>query len=298
MVCLLYCADELVSLFSFYLILRYVFKETPKQGKLRIVLCAVFTAAVSAAGFLLLPGRTEYALDLLDFSATLIALASVFVLFRKPRFWRGFAVLFIYYGAIDTLWSFVASFFDVGHVHECLFSLILTAAVCLAVYKGSNHKDLNVMAGAFSEIPVWLLISLFLFEVTNYYQEFGSNETGYKLLRVTSSCLVFLSVLYLVFRVFRLVHTQNDILTKLNDQLILADEQKKSDEALRRFRHDVKNHAVIMNAMLEQGDFEGAKSFFASLSPELLQSVPRFSTGNSVVDSMLNAQAAAARPRI
>ncbi len=295
MTCFLYCINDLVSLFSFYLILRYIFKEIPYMGKWRMIFCAVLSTAISVTGYLLLPGKTEYAFDMLDFAATVIALISVLLLFRKPRFWRSFAVLFIYYATIDTLWSFIASFFDVGIVQESIFSLIVTIAVSVAVLKGSNHKDLNVVAGAFREIPVWLLISLFLFELTNYYQEFGTSDLAYKILYVTSSCLIFLSILYLVFRVFRLVYTQNSILRQLNEQLIQADEQKKSDESLRQFRHDIKNHAVIINSLLEQGDYEGAKSYFSSLSPDMASNVQRFSTGNSVVDSLLNIKAAAAR---
>ena len=122
------------------------------------------------------------------------------------------------------------------------------------------------MAGAFHEIPVWLLISLFLFELTNYYKEFGVSEAWYNFLYVVSSCLVFLSILYLAFRVFRLVYAQNDILRRLNEQLLYEDERERSDESLRRFRHDFKNHAIVIGAMLEQGDVSGARRYFAELS--------------------------------
>ncbi len=295
MVCALYCTADLISLLSFYLILRYVFKENPHKKLWRPVMCGVLSATVSITGYLLLPSRTEYAYDILDFAATIIGLLSILILFKRPRFWRGFAVLFIYYATVDTLWSFIASFFNVNIVYEAGFNLLMTAAVSVAVFKYSDHKDLNVVAGALREVPVWLLVSLFLFELTNYYQEFGTSELAYKILYVTSSCLIFLSILYLVFRIFRLVYTQNDIMRQLNEQLIQADEQKKSDETLRRFRHDIKNHTIVLNAMLEQGNYEGARSYFKSFSYELIASLSQFTTGNSVVDSLLNVRAASAK---
>ena len=291
MVCALFCVESLVSLLSFYLILRYIFKESPRTEKWRQVLCAVSSILADATGFLLLPLRTEYAFELLDFIATVIALFSIPLLFRKPRFWRGFAVLFLYYATIDTLWSFLATFFKTGILQESIFHLILTGAVCIAVYKGTNHKDLNIMAGAFHEIPVWLLVSLFLFELTNYYKEFGISETWYNLLYVISSCLVFLSILYLVFRVFRLVYTQNAIMRQLNDQLIQESNRIDSDERLRRFRHDLRNHTTVINAMLEQGEYDNAKQYFNSLTTDLYSPTTKYSTGNTVVDSLLNVQA-------
>ncbi|MBQ7639329.1 MAG: hypothetical protein IJS90_10555, partial [Clostridia bacterium] len=253
MVCALYCLTDLVSLLSYYMILRYVFKEVPHTNPVRYAVCAALSVAVSVSGYLLLVPKTESAFELLDFFATVTALISLVVLFKKPRFWRGFGVLFLYYATIDTLWSFCASFFDAKIVHELIFNLIVTFAVCTAVYKGADHKDLNVMAGVFHEVPVWLLISLFLFELTSYYKEFGASKTWYDFLYAVSSCLVFLSILYLAFKVFRLVHTQNDIMQKLNEQLLYESQREQSDESLRRFRHDFKNHTIVLNAMLEQG---------------------------------------------
>lgn len=292
MVCALYCIENLVSLLSFFLILNIIFKEQPRTEKWRPVLCAAISIAASVSGFILLPSKSDYAFELLDFIATVIALISIPLLFRQPRFWRGFAVLFLYYATIDTLWSFLATFFEAGILQESIFNFIVTSAVCITVYKCSDHKDLNIMAGAFHEIPVWLLISLFLFELTNYYKEFGVSETWYNFLYVTSSCLVFLSILYLVFRVFRLVYTQNDILQKLNAQLVYETQREQSDESLRRFRHDFKNHSIVVNAMLEQGDTDGAKRYFSGISSDISQTLPMFSTGNSIVNSLLHIKSA------
>lgn len=288
MTCALFCIKDLTSLLSFWLILCYIFKETPKSGKWRIAVCAILTVLTSVPGFLFLPARSEYAYELLDFIATVIALISIPLLFRKPRFWRAFAVLFIYFATIDTLWSFLVTFFEAGILQESIFNFILTGAVSIAVYKGANHNELNVMAGAFNEIPVWLLISLFLFELTSYYKEFGASTTWYNFFYVVSSCLIFISILYLVFRVFRLVYTQNSILKQLNEQLIHEKDRMRSDEELRQFRHDFKNHTTVINSMLEQGDFEGAKGYFNSLTGELSSHSMSYSTGNSVVDSLLN----------
>lgn len=292
MVCALYALQELSSLLSFYLLLRVVFREVPRPGPARPVLVAAVSVGVSVAGCLLLP-QTASSFELLAFFSTLIAVFAPPVLFRRPRFWRSLAVLCLYYATIDTLWSFIASFFTVGILHECVFDLILTAGVSLAALR-ANRRDMNAMAGALREIPWWLTFSLFLFELTSYYKEFGLSKTWYNALYVASSILIFLSILYLVFRVFRLVYTQNDILRRLNEQLLGAEAQKNADETLRRFRHDIRNHTVAVNALLEQGDYAGAKRYFADLTREVGGALPRYSTGNAVADSLLNVKAAAA----
>lgn len=292
MICVLYCLKDLLALFSFGMILRYIFKEVPRGEKWRLLLLVGVSAGCSVSGYFLLSPSNEYAYEILDFINTALALASVPFFFRKPRFWRSFAVLFLYYSTIDTLWSFLSTFFHGGILFELIFNLLLSAAVIAVVYKGADHNDLNVMAGAFQEIPVWLLISLFLFELTNYYKEFGASTIWYDFLYLVSSCLVFLSILYLVFRVFRLVYTQKDILQKLNDQLLYESRREQSDESLRRFRHDFKNHTIVLNAMLEQGDTEGAKRYFSGLSSDISKTLPKFSTGNAIVNSLLHIKSA------
>ena len=294
MLCALYCLKDVLALFSYYLILRAVFGEILRKGVWRSAVWACVSVGCSAAGYLFLTPRTPDAFEILDFAATVIALAGLPLLFRKPRFWRSFAILFIYYATADTLWSFVASFFGTRILWECVFDIAISGLVCFAVVRGANHKDLNVLAGAFQEAPVWLLVSLFLFELTSYYKEFGVSRAWYDFLYVISSCLIFISILYLVYRVFRLVYTQNAILKQLNEHLAYESGRMESDEALRRFRHDFRNHAIVLNAMLEQGDYENAKSYFNSVSGEVSGKKKTYSTGNSVVDSLLNIKAVAA----
>ena len=288
MICALYCLKDILALFSYYLILHFVFKEVLQKGVWRSIAYACFSVICSAAGYLLLVQKTEEAFAILDFIATGVALIGLPILFKKPRFWRSFAILFIYYATVDTLWSFLATFAGAEILWECVFDISISALVCFAVIRGANHNDLNVLAGAFQEIPVWLLVSLFLFELTNYYKEFGTNKTGYNILYVLSSSLVFISILYLVFRVFRLVYTQNAILKQLNDRFAYEDQQKASDETVRRFRHDFKNHIIVMNSMLEQGNYEEAKDYINSVSTDVFGTAPKFTTGNPVVDSLLN----------
>ena len=290
----LYSISDLVTIASFIAMIRAVFTEQFRSGKWRFFVCAGVSLACSAAGYLLLTPVTEHAYEILDFIANALAAAAIPFFFRKPRFFRDLAVLFIYYFTIGALWSFLARFFHAEILPELLFHILLGGAVLFFVLRGANHRDVNVIAGAFHQIPVWMVISLLLFELTCYYKEFGVSETWYDALYAVSACLIFLSILYLAFRVFRLVYTQNDILRKLNELLLYETRREQSDEDLRRFRHDFKNHTIVLNALLERGDIDGAKRYFEEIGKDAGGLERRYSTGNTVVNSLLNIKSARA----
>lgn len=285
---------DLIALSSFIFLINRVFQESLRKGKWRFLTLTVLSLLVSIGGYYLLYKDTEEVFALLDFAATVISLASIPFLFRSCRFWRAVAVFFIYYATVDMFWSFLSGAFDASIIAESVFDIILSSVVIIAVFLGTNHKDVNIIAGAFKEIPVWLILSLLLFEWSNYYKEFGISKTWYNIMYAVSASLVFLSILYLVFRIFRLVYTQNAILQKLNEQLVYATQKEKSDETLRSFRHDFKNHSLVLNAMLESGNMTGAKAYLTDLTEEINGAMPKFSTGNEVVNSLLSIKSSAA----
>lgn len=285
---------DLFALTSYIFLIKCVFQESLRKDKWRFFTLAGISLIVSIAGYYLLYKKIEEVFAVLDFAATVLSLAAIPFLFRKCRFWRAVAVFFIYYATVDMFWSFLAGAFDASIIAESVFDIIISTLVIIAVFLGTNHKDVNIIAGAFKEIPVWLILSLLLFEWSSYYREFGISKTWNDIMYAVSASLVFLSILYLVFRIFRLVYMQNMILQKLNDQLVYATQKEKSDEMLRSFRHDFKNHSLVLNAMLESGNMTGAKAYLTGLTGELNGAMPKFSTGNEVVNSLLNIKSSSA----
>ena len=293
----LYCLKDLSELFSFLLLMRVLFRETPYPGKGRALLLIGVSAVCSAAGALLLPPRTEHAYEILDFIANLLAVLAIPLIFRKPRLPRAIFTLFLYFFAIDTLWSFAVSFLPDAVAAEAAFDIAVSAAVSAALYAAKRSERAGLLAGALQQISLLPGLSLLLFELTCYYREFGASRAWFNAFFMLSACLMFGSVGLLLYRVYRLSAVRNEMLQKLNDQLVYAAEREASDESLRRFRHDFKNHTLVIAAMLEQGDADGARQYFSALTDETREALPRFSTGNTVVNTLMNvkyAQAAAA----
>ncbi len=64
--------------------------------------------------------------------------------------------------------------------------------------------------------------------------------------------------------------------------------EQQKDEA--RFRHDWKNHMLLLQSMFEKGEYEKAKEYFAQLTDKKKQSGNIILTGNEIVDMILSAK--------
>ena len=65
--------------------------------------------------------------------------------------------------------------------------------------------------------------------------------------------------------------------------------EKQSDIA--KFRHDWKNHMLLLQEMLNHGEYEKAKTYFTELSEKTVQSQQRILTGNEILDLILASKA-------
>ena len=136
------------------------------------------------------------------------------------------------------------------------------------------------------------LAVLFLFELTCYYREFGEAISWYRTLYAVSSASVIICLIYLFFMIFSLTRKQNEILQQLGIQKEYSESQSRGDEELRAFRHDYKNHMLVVNALLSSGRTDEAQKYLESISGDIKQSVNRIATGNYIADAILNNKAA------
>ena len=59
---------------------------------------------------------------------------------------------------------------------------------------------------------------------------------------------------------------------------------KKSNQEIAKFRHDWKNHVLVMQSMLQSGEYEKAEKYFEKLSKESAAVKKKLITGNDMVD--------------
>lgn len=64
-------------------------------------------------------------------------------------------------------------------------------------------------------------------------------------------------------------------------------EYREMQSEVQKFRHDWKNHMLLLQEMLNQGEYEKAKRYFDNLSEKTIQNKQEIFTGNEILDLIL-----------
>lgn len=291
---LLYILKDTFAVISLLCILNNIFTGRFSGGVLKGSLFGVFSVLSIIGTYVLVIPSNAYGYEIIDAVSNAIYILAAFLFVRKPAILRTLTVLFLYFFTVDMLWSFLSPYVNANIIAELVFDIVIFIVVTVLIKKVSKNDDVNIIAGAFKEIPRWMIAGLLFFELTCYYKEFGISSKIYDLFYAISACMIFVCILYLIFRVFRLVYEQNEMQKALVEQLSYSEQIAKSDQQLRSFRHDLKNHLIVINSMFEQGDSQGARNYFSKLTSDTVSFMKRYSTGNTVVDSLLEVKCSAA----
>lgn len=77
---------------------------------------------------------------------------------------------------------------------------------------------------------------------------------------------------------------------QFENELDYFKEYKENQQETTKFRHDWKNHMLIMQSMLDNKEYEKAKKYFEELTDGMKSVSGHFLTGNEIVDIILNAK--------
>lgn len=159
-----------------------------------------------------------------------------------------------------------------------------------------SEKFTTCMGKSMIPMIVFLCIGIMLIIVGfNYLITQSDNEQHYVLGGILSSlsmsCIGVLAVV-----VFYVKNT-ND---KLNEMLIMEKKLKQiqccyyetlleKEEATRRYRHDMNNHFICLDDLVNTGNIEGAKAYIKEMKKQI-ENIRNYSfyTGNQILDALLN----------
>ena len=166
-------------------------------------------------------------------------------------------------------------------------------AVLISVFARTNpHADTSFRLWiALLAVPS---ITLVTFSVYQYYLErYPSDETIRWYLSISCAGLLFINLL--VFILFRRMQKQMSVKREtdlLTAQLALQEASIKNLETAynrtRHFRHDIKNHILLMNMLAEQEKYDELKSYLEDMSGVIDESSYVRISGISAVDAILN----------
>lgn len=74
-------------------------------------------------------------------------------------------------------------------------------------------------------------------------------------------------------------------------EYLLFQDYKQQQQDTIKFRHDWKNHMMILQEMMEKGEYESAESYFEELTEAVPESRTKVATGNEMADMVLAVKA-------
>ncbi len=178
--------------------------------------------------------------------------------------------------------------------YETVFCAVGYLLVTVFLLHVSKNKDLKIIRTTVELIPRWLYAVIIVCAFSSYFSVMGEDPTLYDfkrvagILHVLSVFGILLFVSYFVIQVFLLIAKQNQILSEMNLIKLNYEQMVKSDDALRAFRHDYKNHMLIVTSLLNAGLTDEAMDYLEKVKVASGVAQQTFSTGNFVVNAILN----------
>ena len=173
-----------------------------------------------------------------------------------------------------------------------LLMIILSAVLSILSKHFRHHQDTSLLLWiVLLSVPAFTLLtfSVYQFYIENYPE--NNRVIGY----IYLSCLGLLFINILVFTLFGRLQKQMDLkrdADMLSSQLALQSASINRLETLynrtRAFRHDIKNHILVMNMLAEQGNYEELKAYLREMSGVIDESDYVRISGISTVDAILN----------
>lgn len=178
--------------------------------------------------------------------------------------------------------------------YETVFCTIGYCLVTIFLLRVSKNRDLKPIRNTVDMIPKWLYAVIIICSFSSYFSVMGEEpalydfEKVFGILHVLSVFGILLFIGYFVIQVFSLIAKQNQVLSEMNLIKLNYEQMVKSDDALRAFRHDYKNHMLIVTSLLNAGLNGEAMEYLEKVKVTSGVAQQTFSTGNFVVNAILN----------
>ena len=271
----------------------------------------VLSGLLAALNITLLPrviAATDYDTGMLIFGTVALLSFVVFpqIILRSARHFSSALICLALNVGMEGLFSVVGYLLDgvddyAYHFYETLFCMAGYALVTLFLAYASKNRDLKIIRSTVDLIPKWLYAVIIVCSFSSFFSirgqapELYDFEKAAGVLRVLSVFGIILFSGYFVFKVFALMAKQNQVLLQMNLQQQNYEKMLQSDEQLRQFRHDWKNHMIVVTGLLNAGLTDEAADYLEKVNVSSGMAEKRFLTGNLVVDAILNNKRAAAR---
>lgn len=287
---LLYVLKDITGLISIVMILHNIMPAGYRKKKIVVPVC-IITGIAAAFSIWFFPRVIDSRIDAESLADTVSSLLLVFCPFavlksRKKLMPVVFSVLYIM--TAEVIFGVIASMLPEGLITECIVMSVLYTAVIIIVKFSSVNSELNILSNVFLTVPKWIYVCLAIFDMTGYYREFGISTGIYNVMYAISTVMVIACVIYFIGKIFLLNYQQNQIIHKMDVQHEYYQQMLSSNEDVRQFRHDYKNHMMVVTSLLNSGKTQEASDYIENIQLQTGNFGKKFSTGNFIADAILN----------
>ena len=278
------------------------FWQYRQRGRVCAVLCVLAGAVVSfAATFLYLRRHNVLTNSLLAAVMRLSYICLPMAILKTKKKWRCALLIFTLIYAAEIPLNF-AELLDVlpqeflpHFIAQDAWMMFTWLIVIALLLLAGRNRELHTVGSVVETMPPWLCVTVcvsgFTLAAKKVYFINGYSPTmekAFNAVFIAAFFCIAVSAVYFVYKIFALSFRQNQILRRFDDQQASYENMLKSDEELRRFRHDYKNHMMVVAALLNSGRTQEASEYLETVKVRSGVAGRQFSTGNFVADAILN----------
>lgn len=240
--------------------------------------------------------------DIQSLCSAFLILIVPHILLKTKRFFRVLLVELAVYFAAESLFALVATALRLNRDGTAKLLAEVVCACCVYIVltvlfvNGTKKERPLPIRSVIDTIPRWIYPAVMIFSFTVYMKDFlfdGSLDSDYanrvfNVLWMLSIIGISVCAVYFMYKIFLLSYQQNQILKQMNAQQENYEKMLKSDEQLREFRHDYKNHMMVVTALLNSGRTEEAADYLEKVKVSSGIAGRQFSTGSFIADAILN----------
>lgn len=230
----------------------------------------------------------------LDTLSSIIHIITVCTLITDIKKSKLLLLTILFSGTIDLLYSYISPTLPNTTYIESLAYIIIHTTLILAILRLSKTGSTNILPEVVSTVPRWIIIFFTLFAFVEFFKETETPSALVEILEPFSVISVIVCAIYFIFKIFHLTYQQNEILKQMHDQKEYSEKMLTGDENLRRFRHDYRNHMIVINSLLESGRTDRAREYLNNMNSDINSTLTKISTGNFISDAIINNKAVAA----
>ena len=233
-------------------------------------------------------GTTEDKLLIIDTVSSTVFFLSVGLLIKDIKLSKKLWFSLLCICTMEMFYSLFSPYLPSHLFVEAIVYIILYAILLTVIFINGKNRSINPLPHVFDTIPRWIFVAILFFEMTGYYKSFGESYVWYNILYIISTICVVLCVLFFIFKIFSLTYQQNEILRQFDEQKHFSEKMLVGDENLRRFKHDYRNHMIVINALLENGSTDRAREYINAMNADINNIINKISTGNLIADAIIN----------